>query len=123
MDNYGTNKFKHEMAICYLDLQDVTKLTGTAVVDNSVRIYFDDVLSTYVSEWFTKEGTDGSITLTGTPSKESFIVIPPSDDAPVTLECSKGTFKFTSKIKSNTIYYGRGEENNKIEPLPWTPNP
>lgn len=122
MDNFETN-FKHEMAICYLDLQDVTKLTGTAVGNNSVRIYFDDVSSTYVSEWFIKEGTDGSITLTETPSKESFIVIPPSDDAGMTLECDKGTYSFSNRIIANTIYYGKGVGNNKIEPLPWTPNP
>ncbi len=117
-DDYS---FSHEMAICYVNLQNETKLTGTAVSKNMVRVYCPEKSSTFVVEWF--EGTEGGITLTETPSKESFIVIPPSDDAGMTLECDKGTYSFSNRIIANTIYYGKGVGNNKIEPLPWTPNP
>lgn len=129
----GSNyNFTTQTAICYLDLVGEKGLTGTAVKENAVRFYClndDDAehiannedYKSYTTEFFTKDNT--GITLTGTPSKESFIVIPPSDDAGMTLECDKGTYSFSNRIIANTVYYGKGVENNKIEPLPWTPNP
>lgn len=116
----NSSDFSHEMAICYVNLQDETSLTGTAVSENKVRIHCPDGTGDYVVEWF--EGTEGGITLTE-PSEESFIVIPPSGKAKKTLECDKGTYIFSDVIEANTIYYGKGVENNKIEPLPWTLNP
>lgn len=134
----NNNVFSNEFSICYLDLEAVGELNtssfmsnngSNAIPYNAVRIscpYTTDPGEaegkSFGTKWF--NDVDRGIIVNPEPEKKgSFIVLPYSSTTlSGDLKCNKGTYTF-GLIEKNTVYYGKGVENNKIEPLPWTPNP
>ena len=128
---------KNQIAIALLDLENVEKLYGDAIVGTKYTLSYngitipDSVTSIGKGaferyELAVTEDENANISV-GSGSGDSYIVLLPNEKKETKLECVKGgkpyATTFFGDIKANKIYYRTASDGATVESLPWSETP
>ena len=106
---------KNMMAIAYLDLSDVTSLSGTAIKGTEYKLQYNDDMENF--EFVVVNNTAANIKVTE-GSSNSFVILLPNEKSDVVLECNKGSYTFEKGLENNKLY-SRFVSNKEVYPLEW----
>ena len=113
---------KNQIAIALLDLNNVTKLYGDAIIGTEYALEYTG--GRY--ELNVVENNTANISV-GSGSGDSYIVLLPNEKKETKLECVKGgkpyATTFFGDIKANKIYYRTASDGATVESLPWSETP
>ena len=111
---------KNKMAIALLDLNNVSSLSGDAIIGTSYSLEYNSTSKKY--EFKVVEDIDASISVESA-SGISYVVLLPNEINDVALQCERNSlhyeYIFKNGIKANKAYY-RAEQSGDVSYLPWT---
>lgn len=106
---------KSQIAIAYLDLDGVTKLSGSAIKGTEYKLKYNE--NTNEFDFIVADNASAAIEVTdGTAN--SFVVLLPNESDNIMLKSSKGGHEFEKGIKGNKFYY-RNISDTEKGPLSW----
>ena len=112
----------NQIAIALLDLNNVTKLYGDAIIGTEYALEYTG--GRYELDVTEDENANISV---GSGSGDSYIVLLPNEKKETKLECVKGgkayATTFFGDIKANKIYYRTASDGATVESLPWSETP
>ena len=110
---------KNQIAIALLDLENVTKLYGDAIIGTEYALEYTG--GRY--ELNVVENNTANISV-GSRSGNSYIILLPNEKKETKLKCVKGgktyATTFFGDIKANKIYYRTASDGATVESLPWS---
>ena len=110
------DSFRNMMALALVDLEGETKLGGSATRMKSLTVKWANNKEFVTTLEYNSNAT---IDVSGNVGEKSLIALLPMD-GDVTLECSKGKYRFLGGVRKNQIYVGRnGYTFEHVLPLEW----
>ncbi len=110
-----------QMAIAFLDLENVTELYGDAIVGTDYALEYNEESGRY--EFNVKEDSEAKIAVEG-ESGISYVVLLPNNNKETTLKCKKNdktyAYTFRNYVKANKVYFRTATDGVTAEALKWT---